>query len=50
MVKNVNLTPVVMMLAGWLLINPGARKHRILPVVGTLVITVAMFSIVQGRY
>jgi hypothetical protein len=50
MVENVNLTPVMMMLAGWLMITPGARKSRLLPVLGMLVISAAMFKIVQGRY
>jgi hypothetical protein len=50
MVEKVNVTPLVMMLAGWLMINPGSRKHRIFPVLGTLVITAAMITIVQSRY
>ena len=44
------LTPILMLLAGWLMINPGARKHRVLPILGTLVITAAMFTIVHSRY
>jgi len=50
MFEAVNLTPVVMMVTGWLLINPGARKNKFLPVLGTLVITAAMFTIVQSRF
>ena len=50
MVTNVKPIPLLMLLAGWLLINPGARKHRFLPVLGMLVITAAMFTIVQSRY
>jgi hypothetical protein len=49
MVGIVHLTPVIMIVSGWLLINRGARKHRFFAVLGMLVITAAMFTIVQGR-
>ena len=35
---------------GWLLIMPGARKHRGLAVLGGLIVTAGMLSIVQARY
>jgi hypothetical protein len=42
--------PVAMLVGGWLLVNPGNRKHRLLPVLGTLVILAAMILVVQLRH
>jgi ammonia channel protein AmtB len=41
---------IVLLVAGWLLINPGSRKHRAFAVLGTIIITAAMLTIVQARY
>ena len=41
---------VFLLLAGWLLILPGGRKRRGLAVLGVLMVTAAMLSIVQARY
>ena len=38
-----------MIISGWLLILPGARKHRSLAVLGGLILTAGMVTIVQAH-
>ena len=45
---RVMMLGVALLLSGWLMISP--RKRSALAVVGALMITVAMVTIVQARY
>jgi hypothetical protein len=41
---------VILLVAGWILIMPMPRKRRAFAVLGFLMVTAAMLSIVQARY
>jgi hypothetical protein len=40
---------VMLLVTGWILIIPG-RRRRGLAIIGGMMVTAAMFSIVQARY
>ena len=41
---------VALLVSGWLMIAPRTRKHTAFALIGAVIITVGMVTIVQARY